>query len=134
MGLCFAFSWKRGGRIKTAGWGEGLGRLDAASSTGRGQQPARAGPQFGSSGLRNRDRYQLGRTDAERSLPCATGREEAVGRGAQIMMGFATVWVFLKASAFTGGRNFSGFVQKRKAVSSLGGFRGKPRVASQEEF
>lgn len=134
MGPCSAFSWKRGGRIKTTGWGEGLGRLDAAGSTGRGQQPASAGPQFGSSGLRNRDRYQLGRTDVERSLPHATAREEAGGRGAQIRIGFAIAWVFLKASAFTDGRNFSGLVRKRKAVSSLGGFRENPRVASQEEF
>lgn len=132
MGLCSAFSWKRGGRIKTTGWREGLGRLDAAGSTGRGQQPDSAGPQFGSSGLR--DRYHLGRTDVERSLPHATAREEAGGRGAQIRIGFAIAWVFLKASAFTDGRNFSGLVRKRKAVSSLGGFREKLRVASQEEF
>lgn len=31
--MCFAFSWKKGGRIKNIVWGEGLGRLDAAGST-----------------------------------------------------------------------------------------------------
>lgn len=42
--MCFAFSWKKEGRIKNTGWGEGLERLDAVGSTSGGQQPASAGP------------------------------------------------------------------------------------------
>lgn len=51
-------------------------------STSGGQQPASAGPPFGSTGLRSRDRYELGRTDLERGLPCATGRKKR-GQGAE---------------------------------------------------
>lgn len=46
------------------------------SSTNGGQQAASAGPLFGSTGLQSSDRYQLGRTDLERGLPHAMGREE----------------------------------------------------------
>ena len=65
--------------MKNTSWGEGPGRLDAAGSTS--QQPASARPRFGSTGLWSRDRYPPGRTDLERGLPRATGREER-GQGA----------------------------------------------------
>lgn len=75
-------------------------------SASGGQQPLSAGPRFGSTGLRSRDRYQLGRTDLKRGLPHATGRGEwSGGRGTQIRIDFVIMGVFL---AFTEGRKFSG--------------------------
>jgi len=46
------------------------------------------------------------------ACPSAKGerRVRAGGRGAQIRTGFATARVFLRAPAFTEGRNFSGLI------------------------